>query len=207
MSKIKVVDYGHINWGPYVMRTNLPNYVIKKLKSEGVKAKESYNRSLAGHLNHQFLYPVKFQQWFYSEIQPILQAYRQGHCKYHGLKELNIEFQADDLWVNFMQAGDFNPIHTHDNCNLSAVLFVSMPDEIKQENINFKGNKNASNVAGPGELRFITSPPIQNFITEKNFLPADGDLFIFPHNLPHSVAPFKSKVERISISFNMKERI
>ena len=33
-----------------------------------------------------------------------------------------------------------------------------------------------------------------------------GDLFIFPSNLLHYVAPFKSNVERVSISFNMKEK-
>ena len=31
MSKIEKVDYGHINWGPYVMKTKVPNYILKKL--------------------------------------------------------------------------------------------------------------------------------------------------------------------------------
>ena len=64
MSKIKQVDYGHINWGPYVMRTKMPDYIIKKLKAEGKKAKETYNHALAGHLDNQFLYPQKVQKWF-----------------------------------------------------------------------------------------------------------------------------------------------
>ena len=200
MSKIKVVDYGHINWGPYVMRTNLPNYVIKKLKSEGVKAKESYNRSLAGHLNHQFLYPVKFQQWFYSEIQPILQAYRQGHCKYHGLKELNIEFQADDLWVNFMQAGDFNPIHTHGG-DYSFVVFVDTPKLLEQERKAFQGTS-----AKPGDLQFeYTCQAKPRWATTGVAIqPKPGDMYMFPALLQHWVLPFKSKCTRISVSGNLK---
>ena len=199
MSKIKVVDYGHINWGPYVMRTNLPNYVIKKLKSEGVKAKESYNRSLAGHLNHQFLYPVKFQQWFYSEIQPILQAYRQGHCKYHGLKELNIEFQADDLWVNFMQAGDFNPIHTHGG-DYSFVVFVDTPKLLEQERKAFQGTS-----AKPGDLQFeYTCQAKPRWATTGVAIqPKPGDMYMFPALLQHWVLPFKSKCTRISVSGNI----
>ena len=63
MSKIKQVDYNHINWGPYVMKTKVPDYIIKKLKTEGKKAKTSYNHALAGHLDHQFLYPQNIQQW------------------------------------------------------------------------------------------------------------------------------------------------
>ena len=35
MSKIEKVDYSHMNWGPYVMKTKVPDYIIKKLKTEG----------------------------------------------------------------------------------------------------------------------------------------------------------------------------
>ena len=56
MSKIGNVNYGYMNWGPFVMKTKLPDYIIKKLKIEGKKAKESYNHQLAGHLDNQFLY-------------------------------------------------------------------------------------------------------------------------------------------------------
>ena len=55
MSKIKQVDYKNVNWGPFVMRTKAPKYIIKKLLSEGKKAKKNFNYSLAGHLNHQYL--------------------------------------------------------------------------------------------------------------------------------------------------------
>ena len=40
MSKIKQVDYGHINWGPFVMRTKLPDYIIKRLLKDGNKLKK-----------------------------------------------------------------------------------------------------------------------------------------------------------------------
>ena len=64
MSKIKSVEYGHMNWGPFVMKTKVPDYIITKLKNEGKKAKVNYSHRLAGHLDHQFLYPEKVQKWF-----------------------------------------------------------------------------------------------------------------------------------------------
>ena len=200
MSKIKKVDYGHLNWGPFVMKTKVPDYIIKKLKIEGTKAKVSYNKSLAGHLDNQFLYPENVQQWFYNEIHPIIQAYRNGHCKYHGIEELNVELRADDLWVNYMQPGDFNPVHTHGG-DYSFVLFLEVPKQLKKEQEKFEGTS-----AKPGALMFEYTQQAKPrwATTGKMLLPETGDMVIFPAILQHWVCPFKSKVTRISVSGNLK---
>ena len=200
MNKIEKVDYSHINWGPYVMKTKVPDYIIKKLKTEGKKTKTSYNFSLAGHLDNQFLYPTKVKQWFYSEIHPIIQAYRNGHCKYHGIEELNVELRADDLWVNYMQPGDFNPMHTHGG-DYSFVLFLDVPKQLKKEQENYKGTS-----AKPGSLMFeYTQQAKPRWATTGTAIkPQTGDFFMFPALLQHWVCPFKSKVTRISVSGNLK---
>jgi len=200
MSKIKNVQYGHMNWGPFVMKTKMPDYIIKKLKTEGKKAKQSYNERLAGHLDHQYLYPVNIQNWFYKEIQPILQAYRNGHCKYHGIEELNVELQADDLWINYMKAGDFNPVHTHGG-DYSFVLFLDVPKQLEKEQEKFKGTS-----AKPGALMFeYTQQAKPRWATTGTAVrPQTGDFFMFPALLQHWVCPFKSKVTRISVSGNLR---
>jgi len=200
MSKIKNVQSTYINWGPYTMKTKVPDYIIKKLKVEGKKAKESYNHALAGHLDNQFLYPPKVQQWFYEEIHPIIQAYRNGHCKFHGIEELNVELQADDLWVNYMKAGDFNPMHTH-GADYSFVLFLDVPKQLQKEQENYKGTS-----ARPGQLMFeYTQQARPRYATTgTSITPETGDLFMFPALLQHWVAPFKSKVTRISVSGNLR---
>jgi uncharacterized protein (TIGR02466 family) len=197
---IEKVDYSHMNWGPYVMKTKVPDYIIKKLKTEGKKAKTSYNHALAGHLDNQFLYSPKIQQWFYNEIHPIIQAYRNGHCKYHGIEELNVELQADDLWVNYMQPGDFNPLHTH-GADYSFVLFLDVPKQLKKEQENYKGTS-----AKPGQLMFeYTQQARPRWATTGTTIrPQTGDMFMFPALLQHWVAPFKSKVTRISVSGNLR---
>jgi len=200
MSKLKQVDYGHMNWGPYVLKTKVPDYIIKKLKTEGKKAKEYYNHSLAGHLDNQFLYPPKVQKWFYDEIHPIIQAYRNGHCKFHGIEELNVDLQADDLWVNYMKEGDFNPMHTH-GADYSFVLFLDVPKQLKKEQEEFKGTS-----AKPGQLMFEYTQQARPrwATTGTSISPETGDFFMFPALLQHWVAPFKSKVTRISVSGNLR---
>ena len=200
MSKIQEVKYQHLNWGPYVMKTMVPDYIIKKLKTEGKKAKQSYNHALAGHLDHQFLYPLKTQQWFYSEIQPIIRAYREGHCKYHGIPDHIVDFGADDLWVNFMEAGDFNPIHTHSG-DYSFVLFLDMPKSISKEQKEFQGTSSP-----PGSLMFEYTQQAKPrwATTGVQITPKTGEMYIFPALLQHWVVPFKSKCTRISVSGNLR---
>ena len=200
MSKITNVHTTYVNWGPYVMRTKVPDYIIKKLKTEGKKAKENYNYALAGHLDNQFLYPQNIQRWFYEEIHPIIQAYRNGHCKFHGIEELNVELQADDLWVNYMQPGDFNPMHTHGG-DYSFVLFLDVPKQLQKEQENFKGTS-----AKPGALMFeFTQQAKPRYATTGTaVLPQTGDFYMFPALLQHWVVPFKSKVTRISVSGNLR---
>ena len=200
MSKIKNVDYQHLNWGPYVMKTKMPDYIIKKLKTEGKKTKESYNHKLAGHLDNQFLYPKNIQEWFYNEIQPIIVAYRNGHCKYHGIKDLNVDFIADDLWVNYMKAGDFNPIHTHGG-DYSFVIFLDVPKKLEEEALKYEGTS-----AKPGTLMFeYTQQARPQWATTGHVItPKTGDMFIFPALLQHWVCPYKSKVTRISVSGNLR---
>jgi len=200
MSQITNVKSTHMNWGPFVMKTKLPDYIIKKLKTEGKKAKESYNHALAGHLKNQFLYPQQVQEWFYTEIHPIIQAYRNGHCKFHGIEELNVDLQADDLWVNFMEPGDFNPVHTHGG-DYSFVVFVDVPKELKKEQREFEGTSGK-----PGALMFEYTQQARPrwATTGTTVLPETGYMFMFPALLQHWVAPFKSNATRISVSGNLR---
>ena len=43
MSKIGKVNYRHLNWGPFVLGMKMPDYIVKKLLTEGKKAKHNYN--------------------------------------------------------------------------------------------------------------------------------------------------------------------
>ena len=107
-----------------------------------------------------------------------------------------ITFKA---WANFMVAGEFNPPHRHDKCDFSSVLFVKIPETLKEENKNFKGTG-----AGPGSISFTYGDARSFSITSKDFFPEEGEFFIFPADLTHFVPPFLSKGERISLSANFR---
>ena len=151
-------------------------------------------------MKSQFLFKKETQNWFYREISPILNAYRNGHCKFHGIKDLAVELKFDDLWVNYMQAGDFNPLHTHGG-DYSFVLFLDVPEKLVQEQKEFEGTS-----AKPGMLMFeYTQQAKPRWATTGSAIkPQTGDFFMFPALLQHWVAPFKSKVTRVSVSGNMR---
>ena len=190
----------YVHWGPYVMKTSLPKHIINKLKTEGKKAKESYSHKLAGHLAQQYLYPADVQRWFYDNMTPYIRAYRDGHCKYHNLENLMVELNADDLWVNYMKAGDFNPKHTHGG-DYSFVLFLDSPKELEKEAKEFEGTS-----VQPGSLLFEYTQQARPrwSTTGASAFPKTGDFYMFPALLQHWVCPFKSKVTRISVSGNLR---
>lgn len=194
------LDYDFINWGPFVMKTKLPEDIINTLLLKAKSELKDFNRSLAGHLNKQFEYDSETQSWFFDRFLLYLQLYRDGHCKFHGLEKLNVEYTPHSLWVNFMEPGDFNPPHIHTG-DLSFVIFLDVPDELKKEQKEFKGTW-----APPGSLIFNFTQNARPMwaTTERYFRPETGDLIIFPTLLTHSVCPFKSKVQRISVSGNLE---
>ena len=195
------ITYSHYNFGPFLFRSKLSNEIIEELISEGLKSKKAHNEKLAGHLDDQFLYPDDYQEKFYAQFLPYLQVYRDAHCKYHGHdSSIPVQMQPIDLWVNFMKAGDFNPLHTH-SYDLSFVIYASVPNEIHKEANNFKGTG-----VKPGSITFsYTQEANPEWATTSiTRIPETGEVFIFPALLQHWVAPYKSDVTRISISGNLR---
>ena len=99
-----------------------------------------------------------------------------------------------------MKAGDFNPIHVH-GADYSFVLFVDIPKALQKEQKEFEGTS-----AKPGTLMFeYTQQARPRYATTGMAIrPEPGDMYIFPALLQHWVAPFKSKVTRISVSGNLR---
>ena len=152
-------------------------------------------KDLAGHIDDEFVVDQ-------FKLSNILKDYFPGFEKTwkHFYGTDIPKFEIADAWVNFMKAGDFNPPHIHTN-DLSSVIFLNIPDELKKENLEHynKGIKSR----GPGALVFYDGLPRHYFNNMIEFSPQTGDMFIFPASLPHWVFPFKSNIERISLAFNI----
>ena len=96
-----------------------------------------------------------------------------------------------------MKKNEFNPPHDHSDA-LSFVIFLKVPEEIIEEQKNYKGNS-----GGPGSLGFIYGEGNRQAITYQSITPRERDMFIFPAWVKHYVAPFYSDVTRISVSGNI----
>ena len=197
--KEPTIEYWYAHFGPYLFHTTVKEEIVNRLKKEAYECTEKYNYGLAGHLDHQYLFPSDIRFWFYEAMAPIFTTYRKGHCKYHGFDYLPVEFAFADLWVNIMKAGDFNPPHYHGG-NLSFVLFLSTPEGLEEEQKKFEGTSEA-----PGTITFEygeTSSPHWSTVG-KGFKPKVGSLYIFPSLLRHWVSPFKCAGDRVSVSGNL----
>lgn len=196
----RTVEYSNIPFGPYVMRTKIPEDIRKRLLTDGKKQLKSYHKNLAGHLDTQLKYNDETTSWFYQEFQYIFKAYREGWSNWSGHPNEQVELNAHDLWVNFMKPGDFNPVHTHGG-DYSFVIFLDVPKKLIEEQDAFEGTSSK-----PGSLMFEFTQQAKPkwAMTGQAFRPSTGDMVIFPALLQHWVLPFKSKCTRVSVSGNLE---
>ena len=106
-------------------------------------------------------------------------------------------------WINVNQAGDFNTLHSHPGCFLSATYYVKVPAGMKGGEIYFRDPR------GPAVAMYET-PGIELPWVGSGMgipmTPATGKLLIFPSWLEHRVEAFAGEGERISIAFNASNR-
>jgi len=153
------------------------------------------NQNLAGLIKHEHEMDI---QKYGEIINPYVSIFYESFQRWCGVPP-PAKMLIMRAWVNFMVAGEFNPPHTHMSCDFSSVLFVKVPEALKEEHKKFTGTG-----GGPGALSFMHGGA-QNFsISHINLLPEEGDFYMFPATLIHFVSPFTSKGERISISANFK---
>ncbi len=189
------LSYEFSYWGPMLFKIKIPPKDLKKCAQLCNKKSSFVNDTLAGVIKHQHYISSKK---FYDIIDPYLTSFRHCFQQWYDTP-LTQDIIISTAWVNFMKAGEFNPPHIHDNCDFSSVLFVKVPEKLKEENKKFPGAG-----GGPGSISFTYGEGQPYSIASREFFPQEGDLFIFPATLIHFVAPFMCKDERISISANLK---
>ena len=187
------IPYKFFYWGPLLCRLKLHPNDLKKAVKLCSKKSGFVNETLGGVIKHEhFVNTFKYS----SIINPYMETFRQVYEKWYA-HPLTHRIRISMAWVNFMTAGEFNPPHIHKQCNFSSVLFIKIPEKLKEEHKKFVGSG-----PGPGSISF-THGQFQPFsMTQKDFFPEEGEFFIFPATLTHFVAPFMCKEERISLSAN-----
>ena len=98
-------------------------------------------------------------------------------------------------WTNIVKPGEFNPVHAHTDCILSFILYLDIPEVIREEY-----RKPLTTLPSKGLIKFYSSYNSDDM----TFNPKTGDFFLFTSNHRHSVGAFYSEgVERISFAGNI----
>tara|TARA_R110000824_G_scaffold89166_1_gene218839 strand:- start:150 stop:749 length:600 start_codon:yes stop_codon:yes gene_type:complete len=193
----EVINFRYYNWGPLLYSSRVTPDRVTKILEICNKAKKSYAHNLAGHLKKEVVLPALK---IFNILNPYFGSYTRCGEETKILTNLPLLIM-ESAWVNYMEAGDFNPPHNHDG-ELSFVLFLKVPDKLKKENEEFKGTS-----IGPGAIEFrVARSDAKRSIDGHEFFPTEGDIFIFPSHLEHWVYPFKSKITRISVSGNLGKK-
>ena len=213
------VPYKYPYWGPFIMQAELDDKEIKELLDRGNRMREmdlNYTEQLAGDLDNEY-YHVDIESWFPQLFGKYIDAYIDGlmnlwqvpigegsnpsHAadedKNEGLNRVG--WTMHSLWINYMQARDFNPPHNHSG-DLSFVIYLDVPKELKEE---YDNNKHIHNNGGPGAIQFTWGEEQYLSISNRTYFPETGMVLIFPAWLKHFVIGYRSEVERVSVSGNI----
>jgi len=132
------------------------------------------------------------QQTFAKEIQKnILDVFQK-----YGWKTKNVPIKIQEMWAIINKNEDFNVLHSHPNCYLSAAYYVKAPKNCGKFEIE------CPNIAKVNSYPAIEKPTDLN-IRVVSLDITEGDLLLFPGYLPHKVAKNESGEDRIVISFNV----
>ena len=163
---------------------------IYQLRDEDKDGLERSNKGGWHSKNFALGVQDSIQKKFAIKIQKyIIKAFQS-----YGWETENIRIK--EMWAIINKKEDFNVIHTHPNCYLSAAYYVKAPT-----------NCGRFQVENPNIVMRHSHPEIQ-IKNELNLEVAgieinEGDLLLFPGYLPHKVKRSESDTDRMVISFNV----
>ena len=191
-------------FGPLMMICQLPDDIVNKLNKivDKVKGSNDMGNRLAGQIKneseipHSMLEKENCMDIFHTIGRSYVeQGYKHIFSPFNSeLDEIKTEMQS--IWSVSQYENEYNPQHNHTHCQISAVLYLKIP-EYKKRNIPNKKEVD-------GNILFTFCSDDSLFTTGLfGVKPKVGQLFIFPNYLHHQVYPFLGDGERRSIAYNM----
>lgn len=151
----------------------------------------SYNSRLAGQIEHEYAL-VDSMQALADIIMPLAHDYYNQH------RPQAEQLVLSEAWVNFQQAGEFNPPHSHSGL-VSWVLWLKLPTDTPGP-----GQRSRNNVVGNFAFHYVNILGVMQHYHMPSTAREQGTLLLWPSGLNHSVNPFYTSEElRITISGNI----
>ena len=205
------------HFGPFFASCMLPQDAtdaLTKMSDEILsdKLSESHGQSLAGVIEKEIkVYKADMNKAGVDQlIESCVRSYVIHCAKAHGFfSETHIfESMINSAWIVSQYENEYNPMHNHTGCDISAVIYLKTPDVKGRRNLESKKGKEDFD----GNIAFVHSAMgnRNHDVLEKgviNLSPTSGLLVMFPSYLIHTVYPFIGEGERRCLPFNAVYRI
>lgn len=193
-------------FGPRILCVKLPDNIIERINHLGdtQQNKNNMDGRLAGQIKDE---PELTNEEMDSiGIKKIFMDIGQQYVHTILSDKHHFDYNKDDFYINMkfvsgwivnQKENEYNPIHYHSNCSISAVLYLKVPEFRPR---GFVGKKNID-----GYIEFINSTVDHSMLSAGSYLvkPQVGQLLMFPSTLLHTVYPFQGPEERRSLAFNL----
>ena len=201
-------------WTNIIIKTKIPDGIFQnllELYEYTMKNKKSFGDQLVGQIDDEPEVTQeilqKYPQWADFCLQSTENFVRtQGEINFVGeedkLQVMRTEkylCKINTMWFVNQKPGEYNPIHIHTNCKVSAICYLKTPKQqvrSRKEHYKTDGKVTFTNNTGT-DLNF------SNY--QASFEPKPGDFYIFPAMQHHAVWPYRSADPddlRVSLSFN-----
>lgn len=126
-----------------------------------------------------------------ADVRQFIEHYLKFYV--HNVLELSNELRITQSWANISEKGKRHHEHIHPNSIVSGVFYFQINEKLPP--IQFKNpNKHSFSLGIIKENNFNSAL----FLLPLN----EGELILFPSDLPHSVPENLSDLTRVSLSFN-----
>ncbi len=192
-------------FGPTMGYFKMPTEMVNFLNESMDKKLDDFSNYLVGKVSQELHFDKETRKYAAENLFGFVLDYHQYTKNRNSFGKNNLDLNKKPnldvtaAWFVRQFENEYNPMHVHDNCTLSSVGYLKLPDGIDQEwEEDYKDHYPAN-----GHINFIYGST--GLYTCSNFLvkPQVGDFYIFPSYLYHGVYPFYTKGERRSFSMNM----
>ena len=193
-------------FGPTLGHFKMDDDIVKNLNSMMSERLEDYSDQLVGKVSQELKFTDDIKKYLGNKLIQFLGEYHIWNLSRNSFGLHKHDYAKERYNLNIINGwfvrqfnNEYNPLHIHNDCELSCVGYLSLPDDIDKEWEDDYKDHFPSN----GHINF--SYGVNNKYGCANMLikPRVGDFFVFPNYLFHCVYPFYSKGERRSFSMNM----
>jgi len=221
---MEMAENWHVNapWAQLVASTKVPDELFKTTLELTDKIYEDVNRdsagaSLAGQIDNEYFisqekllesglmdYFIEMTIKYWGTVLTNGNLWQYLDKKFeNGPHGFDYACRIVSAWTVHQYENEYNPIHNHANCKISAVMHLKFPENIEPAR---KGHTTTDKKSGlDGNLAFTGMGAADEWCTAPVLnvnASTVGMLHLFPSTLGHVVYPFRGKGERRSLSFN-----